>query len=68
MSSRICGNMLENALEYSHYRIFNKGLSILVGLIVKLRPWANFLLCVCADKPPDQSLAGKGAAKVWYCQ
>ena len=60
--------MLEKALEYSLYRIFNKGLSILVGLIVKVRPLANFPLCMCADKPPGQSLAGEGAAKVWYCQ
>ena len=39
ISSRISfENMLENATEYSHCRIFNKGLAILVGVIVKLRP------------------------------
>ena len=67
ISSRISfENMLENAPEYSHYRIFNKGLAILVGVIVKLRPWANFPLFVCADRPSGQSPAGEGAAKAWF--
>lgn len=56
-------NMLENAPEYSHLRIINKGLAILVGLIVKLKTWANFPLCVCADKPPGQWQGGEGASK-----
>ena len=58
--------MLENAPEYSHYRIFNKWPAILVGVIVKLRLWANFPLFVCADRPSGQSTpAGEGTAKAW---
>ena len=66
ISSRISfKNMLENATEYSHYRIFNKGLAILVGVIVKLRPRVNFPLFVRADRASRQSPAGEGAAKAW---
>ena len=43
---------------------FHSGPAVLVGLIVKLSPWAN--VPWGGKRPPCRSLAGEGAAKAWY--
>ena len=75
ISSWIFENVPQKGLEYSHRNLaspvsgdcgenFHRGLAVLVGLIVKLSPWAT--LPWAREGPPCQSLRGKGAAKAWY--
>ena len=45
---------------------FYGGLALLVGLIIKLSPWAN--LPWGGEGRPCQSQVGEGAAKAWYGQ
>ena len=75
ISSWIFETVPQKGLEYSHRNLaspvsgdcgenFHRGLAVLVGLIVRLSPWAT--LPWAREGPPCQSLRGKGAAKAWY--
>ena len=78
ISGRSFENIPQNGPEYSHRnlaiaRFFVtavrknvRGLAVLVGLIVKVSPWANSPWV--GKGPPCKSLGGgKGAAKAGYC-
>ena len=78
ISSRSFENISQNGPEYSHrnlaiarYLVTTvrkniRGIAVLVGLIVRVSPWANSPWV--GRGPPCQSLeGGKGAAKAGYC-